>query len=171
MSLLRVRIIPDPILRVPASVVTNFDQELNELVANMWETMYASKGIGLAAPQVGVSKRVVVIDLAEEGSPKLTLINPEIIGRTGKIKSEEGCLSIPDFRESIQRIKVVKITAQNLSGEKFELEADGLLSRCIQHEIDHLDGILFVDHLSRLKRDIFKRWLSNNPELNESTSA
>jgi len=171
MSLLRVRIIPDPVLRVPAVAVTEFDQELNELVSNMWETMYVSKGIGLAAPQVGVSKRVVVIDLAEEGSGKLTLINPEIIGQSGKVKSEEGCLSIPDFRETIQRIKLVKITAQNLAGEKFEVEADGLLSRCIQHEIDHLDGILFVDHLSRLKRDMFKRWLSNNPELNESTSA
>ena len=89
MSLLRVRIIPDPVLRVPASIVTNFDQELNELVANMWETMYASNGIGLAAPQVGVSKRVVVIDLAEEGHQKLTLINPEITEHSGKIKSEE----------------------------------------------------------------------------------
>lgn len=171
MSLLRVRIIPDPVLRVPASAVTNFDQELKELVDNMWETMYVSKGIGLAAPQVGVSKRVVVIDLAEEGNGKITLINPQITERIGKVKSEEGCLSIPDYRESIQRIKQIKITAQDISGNNFELSADGLLSRCIQHEIDHLDGILFVDHLSRLKRDMFKRWLANNLELDESTEA
>jgi len=170
MSLLKVRVIPDPVLRVPATAVENFDSELSDFVKNMWETMYVSKGIGLAAPQVGVSKRVVVIDLAEEGDTKVVLINPKIISHSGKIKSEEGCLSIPDFRESIPRLNQIKISAQNTEGESYELEAGGLLSRCIQHEIDHLDGILFVDHLSRLKREIFRRWLSNNPEFNESSS-
>lgn len=171
MSLLRVRIIPDPVLRSPASPVTDIDQEIKELVADMWQTMYASKGIGLAAPQVGISRRVVVIDLQEEDSSQLTLINPQIISGSGKVKSDEGCLSIPNFRESIQRTKQIKISATNISGEQFELEADGLLSRCIQHEIDHLNGILFVDHLSRLKRDMFKRWLANNLEVDESDSA
>jgi peptide deformylase len=148
MPLLQVKTIPDPILRVPAVAVDSFDSALSDFVSDMWETMYVSKGIGLAAPQVGVSKRVVVIDLAEEG-----------------------CLSIPEFRESIPRIKNIKVTAQSISGERFELEADGLLSRCIQHEIDHLDGILFVDHLSRLKREIFRRWLANNPEYNDAISS
>ena len=171
MSLLRVRIIPDPVLRSPALPVTDINQEIKELVTDMWQTMYASKGIGLAAPQVGISSRVVVIDLQEENCSQLTLINPQIISGTGKVKSEEGCLSIPNFRETIQRTKQIKISATNILGEKFELEADGLLSRCIQHEIDHLDGILFVDHLSRLKRDIFKRWLANNLEVDESDSA
>ena len=171
MPRLQVRIIPDKILRVPAVAVSSFDSDIEKFVADMWETMYISNGIGLAAPQVGVSKQVVVIDLAEEGNQKLTLINPVIVGKSGKIKSEEGCLSIPQFRESIPRAKVIKVSAQTLSGEKFELEADGLLSRCIQHEIDHLNGILFVDHLSRLKREIFRRWLSNNPEYDESATA
>lgn len=169
MSLLKIRVIPDPVLRVPAVAVENFDSELSTFVENMWETMYISKGIGLAAPQVGVSTRVVVIDLAEEGEGKLVLINPKIISYSGKIKSEEGCLSIPEFRESIPRLKQIKVTAQNVAGDTFEVEADGLLSRCIQHEIDHLDGILFVDHLSRLKREIFRRWLSNNPEFHDSS--
>lgn len=170
MAVLPVRKIPDPILRMKAESVSSFDAELETLVRDMWETMYDSKGIGLAGPQVGVSKRVVVVDLAEEGSEKIVLINPEIIQRSGKIRSEEGCLSIPDFRETIPRAAEVKIKAQNLKGESFEIIANELLGRCFQHEIDHLDGVLFVDHLSRLKREMFKRWLVKNPEFDDPAS-
>jgi peptide deformylase len=164
MSKLNLVYIPSEILRKPAPAVENFDKQLEEFVGQMWECMYESKGIGLAAPQVGMSKQIAVIDIAEENAPKLVLINPVIVQKTGKISSDEGCLSIPDFRESISRAKIVKVRAQDLRGNTFEVEADGLLSRCLQHEIDHLNGILFTDHLSRLKKQFFNRWLDENPQ-------
>lgn len=167
MADLKLVYIPDKILRTPAEAVTDFNTELENIVGDMWETMYKSKGIGLAAPQVGLCRQITVIDIAEENCPKLVLINPKIVAKAGKISSDEGCLSIPDFRESIPRAKIVKVTAQDIKGDEFEIEADGLLSRCLQHEIDHLNGILFTDHLSRLKKDFFKKWLDENPQYKE----
>lgn len=168
MSLLKLVYIPDKILSTTSICVDSFDKELENIVSDMWETMYHSNGIGLAAPQVGISKQITVIDVAEENCPKLVLINPKIIQKAGKISSEEGCLSIPEFRESIPRAKIVKVKAQDLNGQYFEIEADGLLSRCLQHEIDHLNGILFVDHLSRLKKEFFNKWLDQNPQFKEA---
>lgn len=150
---------PEPVLSKPGEPVTEFDDELRKLVADMFETTYASQGIGLAAPQVGVSKRVTVIDLSMGKDPaqKLVLINPEIIFRDGKLYEEEGCLSFPDIREKVQRAAKVRIRAQDEYGKWFERDAEELLSRCMQHEIDHLDGMLFIFRMSALKRDLVQR--------------
>ena len=150
---------PDTILTIPAEKVTEFTPELAEFVEEMFETMYAAQGIGLAAPQIAVSKQITVIDVSFKERPedKMVLINPEIIDRTGKQIEEEGCLSLPDIREKVARASWVKVRAQNVKGEFFEVEGEELLSRALQHEIDHLHGILFLDHLSLLKRDLVKR--------------
>jgi len=150
---------PDPVLAVPGEKVTEFGPELAHFVDEMFETMYAAQGIGLAAPQIAVSKRITVIDTSFKERPedKLTLINPEIIEREGKQVEEEGCLSLPEIREKVQRAAWVKVRAQDVNGQFFEVEGEELLSRALQHEIDHLHGILFIDHLSRLKRDLVKR--------------
>ena len=150
---------PDPILQQPSQPVTVFDQELARLVDDMFESMYDAHGIGLAAPQIGVNKRITVIDLSNKANPeeKLVLINPEIIFREGKQFSEEGCLSLPEIREKVSRASKVKVRAQNVTGKWFEMEAEELLSRCFQHEIDHLDGILFLFRISGLKRDLLLR--------------
>jgi len=136
--------------------VTEFNDELRKLVADMFETTYASQGIGLAAPQVGVSKRVTVIDLSMGKEPKdrLVLINPEIISSAGKLYEEEGCLSFPDIREKIVRAAKVSIRAQDENGKWFEMDGEELLARCMQHEIDHLNGMLFIFRMSGLKRDL-----------------
>jgi peptide deformylase len=135
---------PEPVLSQPGEPVTEFNAELRKLVDDMFETTYASQGIGLAAPQVGVSKRITVIDLSMGKTPKdkLVLINPEIISSEGKLYDEEGCLSFPDIREKVVRAAKVRIRAQDV------------LSRCLQHEIDHLDGMLFIFRMSALKRDL-----------------
>src|ERR1700759_2721115 len=150
---------PDPILQRPTDKVTEFDDELRTLVDDMFESMYAAHGIGLAAPQIGVSKRITVIDLSFQKNPedKIVLINPEIVHREGKQVEEEGCLSLPEIREKVSRAAKVKVKAQNVSGEWFEVEGEELLARAMQHEIDHLDGVLFIDRLSRLKRDLVIR--------------
>ena len=150
---------PDSVLTIPAEKVTEFTPELAEFVEEMFETMYAAQGIGLAAPQIAISKQITVIDVSFKERPedRLTLINPEIIDREGKQVEEEGCLSLPDIREKVSRAEWVKVRAQNVKGEFFEVEGEELLSRALQHEIDHLHGILFIDHLSRLKRDLVKR--------------
>ncbi len=158
-KILPIRVIPDPILRIAAAPVTKFDSELRDFVEAMKETMYRAPGIGLAAPQVGDSRRVFVMDTSEDKSGFAAFINPEIVKRSGKEQSEEGCLSIPGFRETIQRSKNVVVRAQNIDGELFECEAEELDAFCIQHELDHLNGVLFTDHLSRLKKPIFKDWL------------
>jgi len=147
---------PEPVLSQPGEPVTEFDSDLRKFVADMFETMYASQGIGLAAPQVAVSKRVTVVDLSMGKDPKqkLVLINPEIIAREGKQYEEEGCLSFPDIREKIQRAFKVSIRAQDERGKWFELDGEELLSRAFQHEIDHLDGVLFITRMSPLKRDL-----------------
>ena len=150
----------EPVLEKPAETVTEFDTpELNELITDMWETMYSAKGVGLAGPQVGVGKRISVIDVSvgEDESKKIVIINPEITHLEGKQTGEEGCLSIPGFREPVTRANVVKARAQNERGEPIELSGDDLLARAFQHEIDHLNGVLFINHLSALKRDIIRR--------------
>jgi len=150
----------EPILEQPADPVTEFDTpELNELISDMWETMYAAKGVGLAAPQIGSKKRISVIDITvgEDETKKIVIINPEIVSRDGKQVGEEGCLSIPGFREPVARSNKVTVHAQNEKGEQFELIGEELLARAFEHEIDHLNGILFIHHLSTLKRDIIRR--------------
>ena len=150
----------EPILEQAADPVTEFDTpELCELIADMWETMYASKGVGLAAPQIGIAKRISVIDtsVGEDESKKVVIINPEILSKEGSQTGEEGCLSIPGFREPLTRANKVTVRAQNEKGETIELDGEELLARAFQHEIDHLNGILFIAHLSALKRDIIRR--------------
>jgi peptide deformylase len=150
---------PEPVLQQPGEPVTEFNEELRGFVADMFETMYAAKGIGLAAPQVGVSKRITVIDLSSGKNPeeKLVLINPEIIAREGKQYEEEGCLSFPDIHEKVQRAAKVTVRAQDEHGKWFEMDGEELLSRAFQHEIDHLDGMLFIFRMSGLKRDMILR--------------
>jgi peptide deformylase len=150
---------PDPILQRKAEPVTAFDDELRALVADMFESMYAAKGIGLAAPQIGVSKQVTVIDLSFQKNPdeKTVLVNPEIIFREGRQYEEEGCLSLPEIREKVSRSAKVRVRAHNEHGQTIELEGEELLSRAFQHEIDHLHGILFFSRVSALKRDLLLR--------------
>ena len=150
---------PDPVLAKRGEPVTVFDEKLKTLVEEMFETMYAAQGIGLAAPQIGLSERLTVIDVSFKKNPKekIVLINPEIIEREGKQYEEEGCLSLPEIREKVSRARHVKVRAQHPDGRWFEIEGDDLRARAMQHEIDHLDGVLFIDHLSRLKRDLVKR--------------
>jgi len=150
---------PEPVLSQPGEPVTEFDAELRKLIADMFETTYASQGVGLAAPQVGVSKRLTVIDLSmgKEPKDKLVLINPEIIFSEGKQYEEEGCLSFPEIHEKVVRAAKVRIRAQDEKGKWFEMDGETLLSRCFQHEIDHLDGMLFIYRMSGLKRDLTLR--------------
>ena len=147
---------PEPILQQPGEPVTEFDGELRKFVADLFETMYASQGIGLAAQQVGVAKRITVVDLSQGKDPaqKLVLINPEVISREGKQYEEEGCPSFPDIREKVSRAAKVSIRAQDEKGKWFEMDGEELLSRAFQHEIDHLDGMLFIFRMSALKRDL-----------------
>ncbi|MCS7041565.1 MAG: peptide deformylase [Bryobacteraceae bacterium] len=157
--ILRIRKYGDPVLETPAEPVTEFNGELRQLAEDMFETMYANKGIGLAAPQVGISRRLAVIDptAGEDAAAKLVLVNPVILVKEGTQIGEEGCLSIPGFREDVKRAYRVRVRAQDLDGNFFETEGEELLARVIQHELDHLDGILFLQHLSLLKRDLIKR--------------
>lgn len=155
----------DPVLERVADDVTEFGTpELRQFVDDMFDSMYAAKGVGLAAPQLGIGKKLTVIDISggvvEEGGPpseKIVLINPKIIHKEGKQTGEEGCLSIPGFREQVTRAKKAVVRAQNVDGEWFELTGEDLLARAMQHEIDHLHGILFISHVSHLKRDLIKR--------------
>ena len=150
---------PDPILQKPAELVTEFDDDLRTLVDDMFESMYAAHGIGLAAPQIGISKQLTVIDLSFKKNPeeKIVLINPEIIDREGKQSEEEGCLSLPEIREKVSRALRVRVRAQDAYGKWFEIDGDELLARAFQHEIDHLEGILFIFRVSALKRDLLLR--------------
>jgi peptide deformylase len=164
MSLRRIIFHPDPILREVCRPVESFDDDLKRLVRDMAETMYAAPGVGLAAPQVGVTKRVFVIDVRESdpsGQPALhVFVNPEIVERSGQLVWEEGCLSLPNIHEDVTRAQAVKVRAFNEKGEPFEFEAEGMLAVAIQHENDHLDGILVFDHLSPLKRRfVVKRYM------------
>lgn len=157
---LRIRKYGDPVLETSCAPVAEFGTpELKQLVDDMFETMYAHKGVGLAAPQVGLPQRLTVIDpsAGEDPAAKLVLINPEILEKQGKQVGEEGCLSIPGFREDVARAMRVRVRAQNAEGEFFETSGEELLARAIQHELDHLNGILFLSHLSPLKRDLIRR--------------
>lgn len=150
----------DPVLETPADTITEFDTpELHKLIADMFESMYAAKGVGLAAPQIGVSKRIAVIDcsIGENEKEKLVLINPEIIRVEGRQVGEEGCLSLPGFRENVRRANRVTVRAQDVSGKTFEMTSEELLARAFLHETDHLHGRLYISHVSPLKRDLIKR--------------
>ena len=156
---------PDPRLRKPALPVETIDDSVRILVANMLETMYAAPGIGLAATQVNVQKRVVVMDISENKDQPRVFINPTLLEREGEGEMDEGCLSVPGFYETVRRAERIQVSALDLNGEPFELEAHGLLAVCIQHEIDHLDGKLFVDYLSLLKRDRIRKKLEKQARL------
>ena len=149
----------DPVLEKPCATITKFDDELRQLADDMFESMYAAHGVGLAAPQIGVSKRIAVIDVTfkEDPEAKIVLVNPEIVHVEGRITSNEGCLSIPEFREKVTRGRTVTARAQNLKGETFEVTGEELLARALLHETDHLNGKLYISHLSALKRDMMKR--------------
>lgn len=156
MSLLPIHVLGSPILRTETTPVAEVTDELRQLIDDMFETMHAAQGIGLAAPQVGRSERLAVIEI--EGQ-KLVLVNPEIVSESGTDKGEEGCLSIPDVYGDVERAARVTVHALDRDGKAFEIEADGLMARCLQHEIDHLHGKLFLDHLSFLKkRSAMARW-------------
>ena len=157
MSLLDILIYPDPQLRKIAAPVADVDGRVAQLVDDMLATMYDAPGIGLAATQINVHERIVVIDVSEEGDSPLTLINPELKLTEGVAETQEGCLSIPGIYETIKRPSEVRVAAIDREGSPFELEADGILATCIQHEIDHLDGKLFVDYLSLLKRNRIRK--------------
>ena len=152
----------DPVLETPAKVVQEFDEELQKMVADMFESMYAANGVGLAAPQIGISRRVAVIDVSngKNQEAKIVCANPEIIHFEGEQREEEGCLSVPGFRGHVARPLYVTVRAQDASGKEFEMRGEGLLARAFCHEIDHLNGILFITHLSMLKRDLIKRKIS-----------
>jgi peptide deformylase len=149
-----------PVLEQPAETVTEFDTlELNKLVDDMFESMYAARGVGLAAPQIGIGRRIAVIDTSagEDPAQKLVLINPEVLYKEGTQTIEEGCLSIPGFREDVRRSKKVTIRAQNAKGDFFEMTGEDLLARAFLHETDHLNGRLYITHVSPLKRDLIRR--------------
>jgi peptide deformylase len=150
---------PDPVLAKPGAPITVFDKALRTLVAEMFESMYVAQGIGLAAPQIALSRRLTVIDIGFKKDPedRLVLINPEIVETRGKQTEEEGCLSLPEIREKVQRAAWVRVKAQNEHGEWFEVEGEELLARAMLHEIDHLNGVLFIDRISRLKREFALR--------------
>jgi peptide deformylase len=162
MAIRKIRTYPDPVLRAKTSPVEAIDDSLQRLIEDMVETMHAAPGVGLAANQVGVPLQLAVIDLGdrEEKGPRrslIVLINPEILSQEGSVIAEEGCLSIPDLSEKVKRAARVKVRAKDRTGRPFEIEAEGLMAKALQHEIDHLNGILFVDRLSSLKRNVFRR--------------
>ena len=153
---------PDPRLRKRAEIVTRFDAALGTLIDDMLETMYAAPGIGLAATQVDVHQRVIVIDISSEHNEPLVLVNPEILAREGEASTEEGCLSVPNIFDEIKRAAKVRVRAQDRSGTSFERDFDDILAVCIQHEMDHLEGRLFVDYLSDLKRERIRKKLDKD---------
>jgi peptide deformylase len=149
----------DPVLETVAAPVTTFDEQLRKLTEDMFESMYAAQGVGLAAPQIGLSLHLAVIDVTSGKNPeaRIVLANPQIIHVEGEQREEEGCLSLPGFRGHVLRPKFVTVRAQNVAGEWFEMRGEGLLARAFCHETDHLNGILFIQHLSLLRRDLIKR--------------
>ena len=161
MALLEIKLFPDPVLRVECPEIEQFDAELKKLAGDMVETMYAAPGIGLAAPQVGVELRLAVVDLSvgEEPGNAHVLINPRLLATDGEDTDLEGCLSMPGITEKVKRPESIRVEACDLSGNLRSFEADGLLARAIQHEIDHLDGVLFTDHLTGLRRERARRWM------------
>jgi peptide deformylase len=165
MAILEVLRFPDPRLRTVAKPVEKVDAKIKQFVADMFDTMKEENGIGLAATQVNTHKRIVVIDVSEDQSDPLVLINPEIIERSGSTISEEGCLSVPNNYAKVERAETVTVKATNIDGDEFTRDADGLLAICIQHELDHLVGKLFVDYLSPLKRQRIQKKLEKEAKL------
>lgn len=149
----------DPVLETPSETITEFNDDLRKLADDMFESMYAAHGVGLAAPQIGIGKRIVVIDVTfkEDPDAKMVLINPEIIKTEGRQRGSEGCLSLPDFREEVTRANVVTVRAQDLEGKWFEKTGEEILARAFLHETDHLNGKLYISHISALKRDLIRR--------------
>ncbi len=162
MAKLKVLTYPDPFLYKKAHAVQEFGEKLDRIISDMLETMYVEEGCGLAAPQVGLDLRMMVIDVSKEKKQPQVFINPVITKTEGSCTDSEGCLSVPGYRETVKRAKVITVEAFDAKGQKFEVTADGLLSRCIQHECDHLDGILYVDRVSNLKKHLFKKWFSKH---------
>lgn len=159
MAILEIKKYPDEVLKKKAEAVTDINGDLQRFIDNMIETMYNANGVGLAAPQVGVLKRVIVVDTSprQENQSLIVLINPEIISSEGEILSEEGCLSLPGFITRLKRKEKIFVKGLNRKGKEIEIEATGLLARALQHEIDHLDGILLIDKISPLKRELFRK--------------
>ena len=166
MAILPIRIYPDPVLRVKCRRVETFDDGLRKLAANMVETMYAAPGVGLAAPQVGVELRLAVVDvsLGEDPSQLQVLVNPVILDRSGLESEVEGCLSLPGINDKVDRPTAITLRAQDLAGRSFDLQAEGFFARAICHEVDHLDGVLFTDHLRGLRRERARRQLKKLAE-------
>lgn len=159
----------DPVLEKQAKTITEFDEELRKLADDMFESMYAAHGVGLAAPQIGISKRIAVIDVTfkEDPKAKIILVNPEIVHTDGRQTSNEGCLSIPEFREKVTRPMRVTVRAQDLEGKTIEVKGEELLARALLHETDHLNGKLYINHVSALKRDMMKRKIRKLMKLGE----
>jgi len=160
MALLKIVEFPDPRLRTLAQPVTVFDRELQQLVADMFETMYAAPGIGLAATQVDVHRQLLVLDVSDDKNQPHVLVNPRIVEREGTQTCQEGCLSVPGIFADVERAERIRVEAQDAAGTAFVIDADGLLAVCIQHEMDHLTGKLFVDYLSPLKRELVRKKLA-----------
>jgi peptide deformylase len=173
MALLKILEYPDPRLRTVAAAVKDVDERIRKLIDDMFETMYAAPGIGLAATQVDVHERVIVMDLSDDQNQALCFVNPEIIKRDGQLVHEEGCLSVPGVYEPVQRSEQIVVRALDREGNSFEMDAEALLAVCIQHEMDHLDGKLFVDYLSELKRQRLRKKLAKQKrqETGESSPA
>ena len=168
MAILTILEFPDERLRKKAKPVESVDAKTRQLVDDMLETMYAAPGIGLAATQVNVQKRILVLDISEEKNDPLALINPEILSKEGQEESDEGCLSVPGVFEKVKRAEKIRIKALDRDGNSFEMDADGLLAVCIQHEMDHLEGKLFVDYLSPLKRQLARKKVKKEQRTRES---
>lgn len=171
MALLPIIEYPDPRLRERALPVTAFDEAFGRLVDDMLETMYAAPGIGLSATQVNVRRRLLVIDISEKHDEPLVFVNPEILSREGAAKTEEGCLSVPGIFDQIERAAKVRVRAQDRHGEWFERDLEGMLAVCLQHEMDHLDGKLFVDYLSDIKRDRIRKKLDKERKERKARAA
>lgn len=166
MALLKVVFHPHPVLAKVAGPVTQFDDLLNQLVQDMYETMYAENGVGLAAPQVAISKQIAVIDVSDERNQPFVIINPEIIEKHGEELMEAGCLSVPHTYDKVPRATKIKVRAQDQTGKFFEIEGEGLLAHCLQHEIDHLNGKLYIDYLSPLKRQLLIKKMKKHLKYN-----
>ena len=168
MALLNILHYPDPRLRTKAVEVTEFDGGLKTLISDMFETMYEAPGIGLAATQVNIHKRLLVMDVSEEKDQPRVLINPQFLSKEGEEEMDEGCLSVPGYYETVRRAEKISVRAQDADGEFFELTAEGLEAVCIQHEMDHLEGKLFVDYISGLKRDRIRKKLEKQKKQDAS---
>jgi peptide deformylase len=162
---------PDPRLRTKAEPIDAVDDAVRKLADDMLETMYSAKGVGLAASQVDVHRRLLVLDVSEARDTPLVLINPEIVAAEGRAPGEEGCLSLPGIYDKLERAERIKVRAQDRNGVRFELDAEGMLAVCIQHEMDHLEGKLFVDYLSELKRQLIRRRLQKERKQRSPTEA